>query len=134
MKKIILTMAVIIVVLVVIFVSKFLKGGSEDKWIKDSRGVWVKYGQPSITPDYVLTQQALIKKALDLYNTLKSEGIDFSNGPCLGRIDDDWVVDVAHQPRQAIDNLVENQCQAFRGGEVHHFIELTPEGEIIRIY
>jgi hypothetical protein len=62
---------------------------------------------------------------------------DLSNGPCLS--DDstewdikDWVCDVAHDPREAIDNLPENQCQAFRNGEAHHFVEVNTDCEFIR--
>ena len=32
----------------------------------------------------------------------------------------------------AIDDDPANQCRRFRDGEAHHFVELTPEGEVIR--
>lgn len=54
-----------------------LRGFSgEDSWIKDSNGIWIKHGNPSETPDYVLEQQkALLNCAsnkLDNYgNCLK---------------------------------------------------------------
>ena len=44
-----------------------------------------------------------------------------------------WVCDISHAPRQEIDNMTENQCQSFINGSSHHFIELTPECEIIRV-
>ena len=44
----------------------------------------------------------------------------------------DWCVDVAHDPRQPVDNLPENQCRSYREGKVHHFVELDPEGNVIR--
>ena len=35
-------------------------------------------------------------------------------------------------PRLGIDDDPANQCRRFRDGEAHHFVELTPEGEVIR--
>lgn len=62
-------------------------------------------------------------------------GEDFSNGPCLSNvIIEDWVCDVAHKPRQDIDNQPENQCSAFRAGQAHHFVELNINCDIIKIY
>jgi hypothetical protein len=52
----------------------------------------------------------------------------------LGKINNDWVVDVAHNPRQAIDNLPENQCADYREGKVKHFIELDLNGEVTKVY
>jgi hypothetical protein len=60
---------------------------------------------------------------------------DLSSGPCLSESIpglSDWAVDVAHDPRQPVDELPANQCQSFRDGETHHFVELTPEGQLIR--
>jgi hypothetical protein len=52
-------------------------------------------------------------------------GKDLSNGPCLSNeIVKDWVCDVAHSPRQAIDDLPENQCSAYREGKASHFVEV----------
>jgi hypothetical protein len=44
----------------------------------------------------------------------------------------DWVVDIAHDPRQAVDDQPANQCQSIRDGDTHHFVELTPGGQLIR--
>ncbi|TSC92687.1 MAG: Uncharacterized protein CEN89_524 [Candidatus Berkelbacteria bacterium Licking1014_7] len=107
--------------------------GEEDTWIKDSRSVWVKHGNPSKTPSQVIEQQELIQKVLNLYQKAKEQGTDFTNGPCLGTIDSDWVADIAHSPRQDGDDLPENQCPDFREGKANHFIELDPKGEIIKV-
>jgi len=72
------------------------------------------------------------KNALNLYIQKKQEGVDMSTGPCLGRVADDWVLDIAHNPRQAVDDSAENQCQDFKNGNVKHFIEFDPNGELIR--
>jgi hypothetical protein len=56
-------------------------------------------------------------------------------GPCIAeklpRLPE-WVADVAHDPRQDIDDESENQCRRYREGEASHFVELTPDGELIR--
>lgn len=76
----------------------------------------------------------VLKNALNLYSQKKSEGIDLSNGPCLGKIADDWVLDIAHSPRQSLDDKQENTCADFREGRAHHFIELDPEGKLIQAH
>ena len=68
-----------------------------------------------------------------LYQEKKAQGIDMSIGPCLAEeIIPDWCVDVAHSPRQTIDDMTQNQCQSWVNGRVHHFVELDPEGNLIR--
>jgi hypothetical protein len=62
----------------------------------------------------------------------------YENGPCLSDNNtkwnvSDWVCDVAHSPRQAVDNLPENQCQAFRNGEAHHFVEVDSSCNLITV-
>ena len=64
----------------------------------------------------------------------KAAGVDLSAGPCLSNnIAEDWVCDVAHEPRQDIDNLPENQCPAF-GKTAYHFVEVDPDCSFIRSY
>lgn len=72
------------------------------------------------------------KKAVEMYQKTKEQGVNFSNGPCLGAIDG-YAVDVAHLPREKVDDLSENQCSDYNNGKLKHFIELTPLGTIIRI-
>jgi len=73
-----------------------------------------------------------IQLAQDAYARAKQEGVDMSRGPCLGVIEPGWVADVAHDPRQDVDDEPENQCEAYGSGDADHFVELTPEGEFIR--
>ena len=73
-----------------------------------------------------------IELAKIAYEQAKAEGVDMSTGPCLGLIKPDWVADVAHDPRQPVDEDPANQCEAYRSGEAHHFVELDPEGNLIR--
>jgi hypothetical protein len=78
-------------------------------------------------------QAEAVAAALVVYEQKALSGEDFSNGPCIAEeVIDDWSVDIAHDPRQEIDDQPDNQCQYYRDGKTHHFVELTPEGELIR--
>jgi hypothetical protein len=120
---------VILVLLLGILFIRFFLGGNEDSWIKDARGVWIKHGSPFKTPDYVLAQEKLIVCAHSLYNQSSFE--TFSS-QCLGSCDA-YAVDLVHVPRTAEDDLEENQCEAFRRGQLKSFIELDDKGDIVRI-
>ncbi len=74
-----------------------------------------------------------VAKAKETYQRQRGEGVDFSSGPCLtNNLMPDWVADIAHDPREPIDDLPENQCSAFREGEARHFVELDPDGDVIQ--
>lgn len=76
-----------------------------------------------------------IALAKDLYRQALVNDLDLTSGPCLSNnLIPDWVLDIAHNPRQAIDDQPENQCSAFREGKAHHFVELDPAGNVIKIY
>lgn len=120
----------IILILIVIFVIVFIfLRGNEDTWIKDSRGVWIRHGNPSNTPEKVLEQQEAINCAVEKFNSFNEE----INSQCLGVCNGKYAVDIVHVPRSSEDNLVENQCVDFREGSVSHFIELDKNGEVVRI-
>ncbi len=127
MNKIILIMIAIIFSAGIIL---FLRG-DEDSWIKDEKGVWVKHGNPSEIPKEVSEQQQAISGAMELYNQKKADGMEF-NSQCLGTVDD-YAVDIVHVPRTEEDNLPENQCEDYRTGKVHHFIELDKDGNIVKV-
>lgn len=81
------------------------------------------------------TSQKVIDLAKELYQEKKAQGLNFNNGPCLSNnMLPDWVVDIAHDPRQPIDDVPENQCAAFKEGKAHHFVELDTKGNLIRIF
>ena len=74
-----------------------------------------------------------IAEAQRIYAEQKAAGVDFANGPCIAEeVIDDWAVDIAHDPRQDVDNQPENQCRSYRDGDTHHFVELDPDGNLIR--
>jgi len=67
--------------------------------------------------------------------TLSNDGQDFPSGPCLSNeIVTDWACDVAHSPRQPIDDDPRNGCSSFREGKTHHFIEVDGNCNLIRVY
>lgn len=77
--------------------------------------------------------ETAINQANHLYSLKKQSGEDLSKGPCLSdALMPDWVVDIVHSPRQAIDDLVENQCPSFRQGRSRHFVELDTDGNLVR--
>jgi hypothetical protein len=119
-----------ILALIAIAVIVILRSSNEDDWIKDSKGVWVKHGNPSETPQQVLEQQNAVSGALKLYNDAKSNGFEF-NSQCLGTVDN-YSIDIVHVPRANEDNLAENQCEAYRNGSITKFIELDKDGNIAR--
>jgi hypothetical protein len=65
------------------------------------------------------------------------KGTDLSDGPCLGNPIpglEDWVCDVAHSPRQAVDNDPANQCSSYRFGQAKHFVEVDESCNFIKVY
>ena len=73
--------------------------------------------------------------AQQAYDIAVTRGDDLDVGPCIAEeLPDlaDWVVDIAHDPREDADDDPDNQCQRYRDGDASHFVELTPDGELIR--
>ncbi len=89
-----------------------------------------------------LEAQIALEKAQEVYQQAKNGGQDLTNGPCLSNAlhgnadypETMWVLDIAHNPREAVDNQPENQCLAFREGKAENFIELDPNGQLIKVY
>ncbi len=127
-KKIYLVLGIILFLLIAWAFVRFVIGGNEDDWIKDSRGVYVKHGYPAETPSYVLEQQEAINCASEKFNNFSEE----INSQCIG-ICGNYAVDIVHIPRTEQDDLIENQCEDYRDRKLNHFIELDKEGEIVRI-
>jgi len=74
------------------------------------------------------------EECVNLCIQAKNNGTDLSNGPCLSnhlKSNPDWVCDVAHIPREPVDNNPENQCKSY-GITAKHFIEVSPDCKIIR--
>lgn len=78
-------------------------------------------------------KDSAIAACIELCQSSLSNGQDLSNGPCLSNeIISNWVCDIAHSPRQAVDNLAENQCSAYREGLAKHFVEVDANCNFIR--
>ena len=75
-----------------------------------------------------------IQRCVELCKQAKAKGVDLSNGPCLSNsVVPGWVCDVAHWPRQPVDNDPRNQCSAF-GKTAFHFVEVDENCSVIRVY
>ncbi|HEY6771030.1 MAG TPA: hypothetical protein VI035_01120 [Solirubrobacterales bacterium] len=79
------------------------------------------------------------EKAVDeagaAFRQVEASGQDLSAGPCISDSLPglpDWVADVAHDPRQDVDDQPQNQCARYRDGDAHHFVELALDGQLIR--
>lgn len=131
MKKAYLILIILAILIVGWLFVRFFLGGSEDSWVKDSRGVWSKHGNPIETPDYVVEQQDAILCAENLYESFTVLTIEVSS-QCLGTCGN-YAVDIVHVPRSSEDNFPENQCEDYRQGTVSHFIELDKDGNIVRV-
>ncbi|VVB54124.1 Uncharacterised protein [uncultured archaeon] len=80
-------------------------------------------------------QNNATKTCINYCKHILTSSANLTNGPCiLDPIEEypDWVCDVAHNPRQPVDNLPENQCNAYSEGTAHRFIEVTPDCALIR--
>jgi hypothetical protein len=81
------------------------------------------------------TRDRAVNEAMAAYRQAKQDGTNLSRGPCIAEQlpgMPDWVADIAHNPRQPVDDQPANQCQRFRNGQAHHFVELDTAGHLIR--
>ena len=68
-----------------------------------------------------------------------AKGEDLERGPCLsdalagGVVAPDTVCDVAHEPRQDVDDDRKNQCDAYHDGRASHFVEVDPACAFIQV-
>ena len=79
--------------------------------------------------------QRAVDEAQAAFRQLQASGQDLSAGPCISESLPglpDWVADIAHDPRQPVDDEPANQCQRYRSGQAHHFVELNVDGQLIR--
>lgn len=82
-------------------------------------------------------QELVVSVCVQACREALDAGQDLDAGPCLlDPIPENpkWVCDVAHDPRQPVDNLRENQCDAWHAGTAEHFVEVTPTCDFIRAY
>lgn len=118
----------LVLLLIAFMVLVFLRS-SEDEWIKDDKGVWIKHGAPLSVPPEVTAQQEAIECANETYINYPKENI---SSQCIGTCWD-YSIDLVHVPRQPVDDNEENQCLDYRQEKTHHFIELDKDGNIVRV-
>lgn len=84
-------------------------------------------------PEFVSVEEVITRCIEECKSRKDTE--DFTKGPCLSNeIAPGWVCDIAHDPRQDIDNKPENQCSAYREGKAQHFVELNENCNIIKVH
>lgn len=75
-----------------------------------------------------------VSQARHLYASRKAQGENLSFGPCLSdALMPNWVADLVHNPRQAIDDEAAYQCPAFLENKANHFVELDLDGNVVRV-
>ena len=89
-----------------------------------------------IKQPYVTDEDKAVYTCVFLCKAAGNEGQRLDKGPCLSSgleawEVEDWVCDVAHKPRDAVDNLPENQCPEY-GVTANHFVEVDPDCAFIR--
>src|SRR6478672_237849 len=65
-------------------------------------------------------QARAVREAREAFVKADLTHVELRRGPCVAeRLPGlaDWVVDVAHDPRAAVDDLARNQCRRYREGE-----------------
>jgi hypothetical protein len=78
-------------------------------------------------------RERAIEAARASYEQAVAAGVDLSPGPRLGDpVIPGWVADVAHEPREPVDDEPANQCASYRSGEAGHVVELDVDGTLIR--
>lgn len=125
---------IIVIVIIILGITLVILRGfnrGEDNWIKDSRGVYVKHGNPSSVPQEVKDQQELINCSEGLFGSLVMTQVQLDS-QCLGKCSD-YSVDLVHVPRSPEDDLAGNQCAEFKNGVTKHFIEIDNTGKVVRI-
>jgi len=89
--------------------------------------------QPKGTTTTIPIKDQITASCIELCEQALDRGEDLSAGPCLSNgVAEDWVCDVAHSPRQEVDDDPENQCSAYIEGGAHHFVELNTNCRLIR--
>lgn len=76
--------------------------------------------------------ESLKQECIQACENALEQGRNLTNGPCLldPMENENWVCDVAHEPRQLVDDKPENQCSSY-GKTAKYFIEVTPNCEYI---
>lgn len=79
------------------------------------------------------TLEEVVQHGQERWTELRASGADIANGPCLddGETYEGWAIDLVREGR--IDYLPENQCPSYNSGRSTRLIELSLEGNIVRV-
>jgi hypothetical protein len=80
-------------------------------------------------------REKAVDEAQAAFQQVQASGQDLNAGPCISESLPglaDWVADVAHDPRESVDDDPANQCRRYRAGDAQHFVELNVDGQLIR--
>lgn len=96
--------------------------------------LWFNTEKKEYQPGLSSEDDKAVNQAQLLFSQIKETNTDLSKGPCLtNALMPSWVADLAHNPREPVDNLPENQCKAFIEGSAKHFVELDLNGNVIKV-
>ena len=127
-NKVVLTVFSIAVLSIVVLSAVFLSGCTQ----KTKELTGGESTDTALSTTLSIRQQAIDGCIALCERALLSEE-DLGTGPCLSNeVVEDWVCDVAHSPRQTVDNYAENQCSAYRAGDASHFVEVDPDCKFIK--
>jgi hypothetical protein len=77
-------------------------------------------------------QAESIRLAKKIYKEKKDQKVEMEASPCLSEdMGNGYALDIAHNPRIPKDDQV--KCESVKTGKTKNYIEMTPDGTIIRI-
>ena len=79
------------------------------------------------------TLEEVVQYGQERWTQLQAEDVDIANGPCLddGKTFPGWAIDLVREGR--VDYLPENQCSSYNSGRSTRLVELSLEGNIVRV-
>lgn len=96
--------------------------------------LWLNTEKKEYQPGISAELDQIVSQAQYLYRDSKRLKVNLDVGPCItNSLKPDWVVDLVHEPRLPLDDLPENQCQAYVEGQAKHFVELDLDGNLVRV-
>ena len=96
---------------------------------KNGKCVWSDETTQCLSSFNKTPKEKATEECISLCNAYKANSTDLSSGPCLSNaIIAGWVCDVAHSPRQTIDD--QNTCPGFE----KNFVELDENCKLIEAY
>src|SRR3989344_654075 len=126
-----------IIILLIVLITIIIAGAAAFIYFKSKNDTKVKVEQEeaekvqTAAVAFAEDRSEQIAYAKRLYEQYKAAGGSFASGPCLAN-GTEWAIDVAHNPRQAVDDDPSYQCSSFISGQAKYFVELDTEGNVLR--